>query len=94
MLGDFVCGNVDCVVNGNAEDEAEEDGGQVKDVAADGVCIVVVVIFLDNDAVEVDEADILVDAAVVVDLIAATDDKLVHKDLDVVVVVADASMCS
>ena len=69
-----------------------EDGGQVEVVTADGVCIVVVVILLDNDVVEVDEADILVDATVVVSLIAVTDDRLVHEYLDVVVVVADVDV--
>ena len=92
ILGDVVCEDVDCVVNGNAEDEVEEDGGQVEDVTADGVCIVVVVILLDNDVVKVDEADILVDATIVVSLIAFVDDKLIHQHLDVVVVVASVDV--
>ena len=66
--------------------------GQVKDVAADGVCIVIVVILLDNDVVEVHEADILVDATVVMSLIAVTDDKLIHEYLDVVVVIAGVDL--
>ena len=78
ILGDVVCKHVDCDVNDDTEDEATEDGGQVEVVTADGVCIVVVVMLLDTDAVEVDEADALVDAAIVVNLIAVTDDKLVH----------------
>ena len=66
-----------------------EDGGQVEDVIADGICIVVVVILLDNDVVEVDGDDVLVDVVVVVSLIAVTDDRVVHDDLDVVVIVVD-----
>ena len=92
MLGDAVCENVDCAVNGNAEDEDEEDSGQVKDVTADGIWIVVMVILLDSDVVEVDEADILVDTTVVMSLIAVTNDKLVQEYLDVVAGVADVDV--
>ena len=92
VLGDDVCEDVGWAVNSNAEDEAAEDGGQIEDVTTDDVCIVVVVILLDNDVVEVDEADVLVDATVVMNLIAVTDDKLVHEHLDVVVAIADVAV--
>ena len=72
-LEDVVHKNLDRDDIDSPEDDAEEDEGHFLDVTDESVCTDVVVFLPEDGVVEVDEADVLIDAAQVPALIAIVD---------------------
>ena len=90
VLDDAVCENIDCTVNGDAEDKAEEGDGQAQlesnDANSGNVGFVPDESVVIN-VVGVGVVVVLVDAAKVVNLSVVIDDEHAQEHLDIAVVV-------